>query len=145
MNLHRLITCYISKLRVLRSTSIIQVDMLKIFFFFFFRFSPYNILQILLILSRTETQVLLFAPKSQHLMTKYVTKEKKKKMQNRTTRLYPHAPKPSVGIPHIGKRMAREISSSIKNFKKELAVKELHRKTVLPSSYTQKSKSQTNQ
>ena len=79
MNLHRLITCYISKLRVLRSTSIIQVDMLKIFFFFFFfRFSPYNILQILLILSRTETQVLLFAPKSQHLMTKYVTKKKKK-------------------------------------------------------------------
>ena len=78
MNLHRLITCYISKLRVLRSTSIIQVDMLKIFFFFFFfRFSPYNILQILLILSRTETQVLLFAPKSQHLMTKYVTKKKK--------------------------------------------------------------------
>ena len=54
-------------------------------------------------------------------------------MQNRTTQLYPHAPKPSVGIPHIGKRMAREISSSIKNFKKELAVKELNRKTVLPS------------
>lgn len=100
--------------------------------FFFFPFYPYNILQILLILSRTEAQVWLFAPKPQHLMTKYQICHQKKKREAKQDDT-------------IGKKIAREISSRTKNFKKKLAVKELQRKTVLPSSHVQKSKSQNNQ
>lgn len=95
-----------SKLRILCS-SIIQANMLKLF-------PPpptprglYNILQILLILSRIETQVLLFAPKSQHLMTKYVTKKKKNAKQDYTI-VSPRAKTERGDFPYWKENRARD-------------------------------------